>query len=82
MKTKVTTRGQVSIPVKIRKKLNVKPESYIEWVVEGNAVKVIPLPDDAVSAFRGKGKGLYKTQDLLRDRKIERKAELRKDRNA
>jgi AbrB family looped-hinge helix DNA binding protein len=82
MKTKVTTRGQVSIPAKIRKRLDVKPESYIEWVIEGNAVKVIPLPGDIISAFRGKGKGLYKTKELLQDRIRERKTERKKDKDA
>ncbi len=82
MKTKVTTRGQVSIPAKIRKRLDVKPESYIEWVVEGNTVKIIPLPEDIISVFRGKGKGVYKTQELLRDRVKERKAERARDKNA
>jgi AbrB family looped-hinge helix DNA binding protein len=65
MKTKVTTRGRVSIPAEIRKKLRVETDTKLEWVIEGNALRVIPVPKDPISAFRGKGKGDYTTQDLL-----------------
>lgn len=72
MKATVTTRGQVSIPSKIRKQFKIAPESKIEWLIEGNAIKVIPLPKDPVAAFRGRGKGIYGTSRLLKERKEER----------
>lgn len=72
MKATVTTRGQVSIPSKIRKQFKIEPESKIEWLIEGNAIKVIPLPKDPVAAFRGRGKGIYSTSRLLKERKEER----------
>ena len=33
MKATVTTRGQVSIPSKIRKQFKIEPESKIEWLI-------------------------------------------------
>ncbi|MGQ9646840.1 MAG: AbrB/MazE/SpoVT family DNA-binding domain-containing protein [Thermodesulfobacteriota bacterium] len=39
MKTKVTTRGQVSIPSEIRKKLHIESETKLEWKVEGNTIR-------------------------------------------
>lgn len=75
MKTKVTTRGQVSIPSEIRKKLHIESETKLEWMVEGNAIRVIPIPKDPITAFRGRGKGVYTTQGLLRDRGQERRRE-------
>jgi AbrB family looped-hinge helix DNA binding protein len=75
MKTKVTTRGQVSIPSEIRKKLHIESETKLEWMVEGNTIRVIPIPKDPITAFRGRGKGVYTTQDLLRDRRQERRGE-------
>ena len=80
MKSKVTTRGQVSIPSAIRKKFNIEPESRIEWVVEGNVIKVIPLPKDAVAAFRGRGSRKYSTEQLINERRAEREKEDAKER--
>ena len=82
MKTKVTTRGQVSIPAEIRKKLHIETDTKLEWVIEGNALRVIPVPKDPISAFRGKGKGVYTTQDLLKDRTRERSMEDDRDKRS
>jgi AbrB family looped-hinge helix DNA binding protein len=82
MKAKVTTRGQVSIPAEIRKNFNIEPESKVEWVVEGNVIKVVPLPRDPVTAFRGRGAGRYSTEQLVAERRAERAREDEKDRSA
>lgn len=71
MRTKVTTRGQVSIPAPIRRQLRIKAETTLEWVVEGDTVRVIPLPDDPLAAFRGSGRG-GTVKQLLRDRRRDR----------
>jgi AbrB family looped-hinge helix DNA binding protein len=75
MKTKVTVRGQVSIPSLIRKKFNIEPETQVSWQVEGNTIRIIPLPKDPVSVFRGQGQGKYSTEKLIRDRKDDRQKE-------
>lgn len=71
MRTKVTTRGQVSIPAPIRRQLRIKADTTLEWVVEGNTVRVIPLPNDPLAAFRGSGKG-GTVKELLKDRRRNR----------
>ena len=74
MHTKVTKRGQVSIPSAIRKKLHIGPDTRLEWLVEGDSVRVISLPADAIKAFRGSGKkGMVRR--LLQDRRKDRKQE-------
>jgi len=75
MKSKVTTRGQVSIPSKIRKKFNIEPESSVEWIVDGNVIKVVPLPKDPVAAFKGRGSRKYSTERLIEERRAEREKE-------
>jgi AbrB family looped-hinge helix DNA binding protein len=79
MKSKVTSRGQVSIPSEIRRRFNIEAESRIEWIVEGNSIKVIPLPKDAVGAFRGRGSRKYSTERLIEDRRTEREEEGKKN---
>jgi len=81
MKSKVTARGQVSIPSEIRKKFNIEPESRIEWVVAGDVIKVVPLPKDAVAAFRGRGSRKYSTEQLINERRAEREKEDAKERD-
>jgi AbrB family looped-hinge helix DNA binding protein len=81
MKSKVTARGQVSIPSEIRRQFNIEPESSVEWIVEGNVIQVVPLPKDTVAAFRGRGSGRYSTERLIEERRTERAKEHEKDRN-
>jgi antitoxin PrlF len=47
---RVTSKGQVTIPIKIRQQLGIYPGSEIEFEVEGDCVKLIPVKD----ASRGK----------------------------
>ncbi len=79
MKAKVTSRGQVSIPSKIRRQFNIEPDSRIEWIVESNVIKVVPLPKDPIAAFRGRGSRKYSTNRLIKERRAEREKENDKD---
>lgn len=82
MKAKVTSRGQVSIPTAIRKQFNIEPESRVEWIVESNTIKVVPLPKDPVAAFRGRGSRRCSAAQLIQDRRQERNEEHEKAKNA
>ena len=75
MKAKVSSRGQVSIPSQIRRQFNIEPESRVEWIVESNVIKVVPLPKDPIAAFRGLGSRKYSTERLIKDRRAEREKE-------
>jgi len=35
---KVTTKGQVTIPMEIREQLNIRPGAEVDFVLEGDAV--------------------------------------------
>ena len=37
---RITSKGQVTIPVEIRERLGLLPDSEVEFVVEGNAVRI------------------------------------------
>jgi len=38
---RITSKGQVTIPQEIREKLGFLPETEVEFVVQGNAVKIV-----------------------------------------
>ena len=72
MRTKVTARGQVSIPSKIRRELGLGPDTVVEWVQEGDTLRMIPIPADPIGALRGSGpKGAVRR--LLEDRRKDRR---------
>jgi AbrB family looped-hinge helix DNA binding protein len=75
MRTKVSSKSQVSIPAAIRKEFNIKPNIQLEWISEGGLITVIPITDDPVSTFRGRGKGFFTTSELIIERQKERKEE-------
>lgn len=68
MRSTITTRGQTVIPAEIRRRFNLSPMERLEWVIEGNAIRVFPVKGDPVAAFRGRGKG-GATDRLVADRK-------------
>ena len=74
MRTKITSRGQVSVPAEIRKKLGIGPDTTLEWRIEGKTARVFPIPADPIEAFRGSGpKG--QVQRLLKERQRDRARE-------
>jgi AbrB family looped-hinge helix DNA binding protein len=38
---KITTKGQVTIPIAIREKLGLLPETEVEFSIEGDAVRLV-----------------------------------------
>lgn len=47
----ITTKGQITIPVRIRKALGLKAGGKVAFQIEGNAVKLVPMLDDVTAAF-------------------------------
>lgn len=57
---RVTTKGQVTIPLAVREQLNIQPGTEVDFVVDGNTVKLVP-------ARRGQARG-RRIVDRLRGR--------------
>lgn len=72
MRTRVSSKAQISIPASIRKKFNIRPNSQLEWIAEGGLITVVPIAEDPVASFKGRGKGDYPTSKLILERKKER----------
>ena len=73
---KTSLKGQIVIPVEIRKKLGIKPGQKVNLTIVGDKAVITPLPEDPIKALRGSLKGrLSLTKELLRERKEELKRE-------
>lgn len=73
MKTTLSERGQVAVPAAIREKFRLTPGQQIEWIEDGKAIHLLPVPANPVKHFRGSSRGL--TKALLAYRKKERERE-------
>jgi len=67
---KVTTKGQVTIPMEVREQLNIRPGAEVEFVVEGNAARMIPVKTATsgrrlVVRLRGKGTVRMSTDEIM-----------------
>lgn len=74
MRSTITERGQTVIPAEIRRRFHLSPADRLEWVVDGTGIRVVPVRDDPVAAFRGRGKG-GATARLLEERRKDQAAE-------
>lgn len=74
MKSTLTSRGQTVVPAEIRRRFGLTPADGLEWLIEGRAIRVVPVRRDPVLAFRGQGKG-GAAKRLLSDREKDRARE-------
>jgi len=74
MKSAITYRGQTVIPAEIRRRFKLNPSKKLEWIVEQDGIRVVPIVEDPINAFRGRGKG-GSVERLLHDRKQDRMRE-------
>lgn len=74
MRSTITSRGQTVIPVEIRRRFHLDPSTRLEWVIDDDNIRVVPVMEDPIQAFRGRGKG-GSTERLLRDRERDKERE-------
>ena len=79
MKTKLTKRGQTVVPAKIRKRFNLDKSSRLLWMVEGDIITVLPLPEKPVEALKGAMKGQISFDKFMSDRKLDREMEKKEE---
>jgi antitoxin PrlF len=49
---RITSKGQVTIPIEIRERVGLLPNTEVRFEVEGNAVRI--FPDEKLSGQRGR----------------------------
>ena len=72
----VSTRGQLVIPHKLRKKYGIESHSQVRWIDTGQGLMLIPLTDDPATSSRGMlKKTKVSTHSLLEARKEDKALE-------
>ncbi len=71
MKTTVSSRGQTVVPARIRRAHHIEPATRLEWIDDGQTIRVVPIPADPVGAALGSTRGLR--EELIRERERERR---------
>lgn len=75
MQTAVTKRGQTVIPAAIRRRHHIDTGAQLVWLDDGETIRVVPVPKDALKALRGCARGEGLTQRLLAERQRDREQE-------
>jgi AbrB family looped-hinge helix DNA binding protein len=75
MRTTVTKRAQTVVPAALRERYGIKGGDFLEWVDDGQVIKVIPIPGDPIKALRGSARGENLVERLLESRREDRELE-------
>jgi AbrB family looped-hinge helix DNA binding protein len=75
----VTSKGQLVVPSRIRRRFGIKPGTRVNFVEEGDRIIFQPVTREYIRSFRGifklKPGEKSAVQELLEDRTAERKRE-------
>ena len=75
--SKVTSKGQVVIPKKLREKYGIRAATVIRWIENDQGILMVPESEDPIVAARGmlKGSGILKAylKEKKRDKQKENK---------
>jgi len=80
--SKVTSRGQIVIPKKIREKYGIRPSTSIRWIEKSEGILMVPDSEDPIEAAKGmlQGSGILKI--YFQEKAAEKKKENKKFANA
>ena len=75
LSSKVTSKGQVVIPKKLREKYGIRSATAIRWIEKDQGILMVPESEDPIVSARGmlKGSGILKA--YLKEKRREKKKE-------
>ena len=68
---KVTSKGQVTIPQELRERYGFLPDTEVEFVADGKALRIVKSRDKGgrgdrmIRQMRGRGKGKLSTDEIM-----------------
>ena len=73
--SKVTSKGQVVIPKRLRVKYGIRSATAIRWIEKDQGILMVPESENPIVAARGmlKGSGILKA--YLKEKRLERQRE-------
>ena len=75
LSSRVTSKGQVVIPKKLREKYGIRSATAIRWIEKDQGLLMVPESEDPIVAARGmlKGSGILKA--YMKEKRREKKRE-------
>jgi AbrB family looped-hinge helix DNA binding protein len=75
MSSKVTSKGQVVIPKKLREKYGIRSATAVRWIEKDQGILMVPESEDPIVAARGmlEGSGILKA--YLKEKRREKQKE-------
>ena len=73
--SRVTSKGQVVIPKKLREKYRILPVTVIRWIEKDNGILMVPESEDTIKAARGMLQGTGLLNAYLKEKRLERQKE-------
>ena len=76
--SKVTSKGQIVIPKRIREKYHISSSTLIRWIEKEEGILMVPDAEDPIFAARGmlKGSGILKA--YMQEKKYEKEREIKR----
>ena len=73
--SKVTTKGQIVIPKRIREKYGIYPSTSVRWIEKKEGILMVPDTEDPIIAARGILKGVGVLKAYMKEKSKEKKME-------
>ena len=77
VKVKVSSKGQIVLPAKIRKKYGLEPGTELGIVEYAGAIYLVPVSEDPIGELRGLAAGVdgFSSEEFLAERRRDRDRE-------
>jgi len=76
--SKVTSKGQIVIPKKLREKCGIFQATAIRWIEKEEGFLMVPESEDPIMAARGRLQGSGLLKPFLKEKRLEIQREKRK----
>ena len=73
--SRVTSKGQVVIPKRLREKYRILPVTVIRWIEKDHGILMVPESEDPIKAARGMLQGAGLLNAYLKEKRLERQKE-------